>query len=72
LGKSNSDWCWLVSNKVLEVSSSNIGIHEFEETVSIALLGKGNGDWCWLVSDEVLEVSSGDVGVHQLEKSISI
>ena len=33
LGKGNSDWCWLIGHKVLEVSSGNIGIHELEEAI---------------------------------------
>ena len=52
----DSDWCWLVSDKVLEVSSSDVGVHELEKTIGIRFLGETNGDWGWLVSDEVLEV----------------
>ena len=33
LGKGNSDWCWLIGHKVLEVSSGDIGVHEFEEAI---------------------------------------
>jgi len=72
LGKSNSNWCWLVGDEVLEVSSGDVGVHELEKSIGIGLLGKGNGNWCWLVGDEVLEVSSGDVGIHELEETISI
>jgi len=72
LGKSNSNWCWLVGNEVLQVSSGDVSIHELEKTISIGLLGKSDGDWGWLVSDKVLEVTSGDVGIHKLEETISI
>jgi len=72
LGKTNCNWGWLISDEVLKISSSDIGIHKFKETISIRFLGETNGDRGWLVSDEVLEVSSSDVGVHELEKSIGI
>jgi len=72
LGKSNSNWRWFISNQVLEVSSSDVGVHKLEKTIGIGFLGKSNGDWGWFVGDEVLEVSSGDVGVHKFEKTIGI
>ena len=67
MGESNGDWGWLVSDKVLEVSSGDVSVHKLEEAIGIRLLGESNGDWGWLVGDKVLEVSSGDVGVHKLE-----
>jgi len=70
--QSNSDWCWLVSDEVLEVASGHVGIHKLEKTVSVGLLGKGNGDWGWLVGDKVLQVTSGDVGIHELEEAIGV
>jgi hypothetical protein len=72
LSKSDGDWCWLVSDEILKVSSGNVGVHKFEETISIGLLGESDSDWGWLVGNEVLEVSSSDVGIHKLEKAISI
>jgi hypothetical protein len=51
---------WFVCDKVLQVSSGDVGIHEFEETIGIVLvetkveLGEGRCDWCWLVGDDVL------------------
>ena len=70
--QSNSDWCWFVSDKVLKVTSGDVGIHELEKTIGVALLGEGNGDWSWFVGHEVLEVSSGYVGVHKLEEAIGV
>jgi len=70
LSEGNSDWCWLVSDKVLEVSSSDIGVHKLEETIGIGLLSESDSDWRWLVSNEVLEVSSGHISVHKLEETI--
>jgi len=72
LGKSDSNWGWLVSDEVFEVSSSDVGVHKLEEAIGIRFLGESNGDWRWLVGDEVLEVSSGDVGVHELEEAVGI
>ena len=72
MGKSNGDWCWLVGNEVLQVTSGDVSVHELEKSIGIGLLGKGNGDWCWLISNKVLEVTSGDVGIHKLEETISI
>merc|ERR1719478_498329 len=72
LGKTDSDWGWLVSNQVLEVSSGDVSVHKLEEAIGVGFLGKSNGDWGWLVGDEVLEVSSGDVGVHKLEETVGI
>jgi len=65
LGKSNSDWSWLVSDEVLKVSSGDIAVEEGAHVVGIRFLGKGDGDWSWLVSDKVLQVSSGDVGIEE-------
>ena len=72
LGKGYGDWGGLISHKILEVSSGDIGIHKLEKAIGIRLLGKSNGNWCWLVSDEVLKVSSGDVGIHKFEEAIGI
>jgi hypothetical protein len=72
LGKSDSNWGWLVSDEVFEVSSSDVGVHKLEEAISIGFLSETNGDWGWLVSDKVLEVSSGDIGIHKLEEAIVI
>ena len=38
LGKGNGDWGWLVSDKVLQVSSGHVSVHELEKAISIALL----------------------------------
>jgi hypothetical protein len=51
LCESNSDWSWLVGDKVLKVSSSDVGIEESRNVVGIRFLSKSDGDWCWLVSD---------------------
>jgi len=72
LGETNGDWGWLISDKVLKVTSGDIGIHKFEEAIGIRLLGKTDSDWRWLIGDEVLKVSSGNVGIHELEETISI
>jgi hypothetical protein len=70
--QSNSDWCWFVSDEVLEGSSGHVGVHELEKTIGVALLGEGNGDWSGFVGDEVLEGTSGDVGIHKFEETIGI
>jgi hypothetical protein len=68
----DSDWCWLVSHEVLQVTSGDIGVHKLEESIGVALLGEGNGDWSWLICDQVLKIASCDVGIHQLEESIGV
>jgi len=35
LSKSNSDWSWLVGDKVLKVSSGNVGIEEGGNVVAV-------------------------------------
>ena len=61
LGKLGGDWAWLVSHKVLESSSGDVGVEESGEVISVTLLGKLGGDWRRLVGDKVLEGTSGDV-----------
>ena len=72
MSETDSNWGWLIGNKVLKVSSSDVGVHQFEEAISIGFLGKTDSDWGWLIGDEVLKVSSGNVGIHELEETISI
>jgi hypothetical protein len=65
LGKGNSDWCWLVGNEVLEVSSGDVGVHKLEETVGIGLLGvelnESLGNWSVGVLDKVNEGRLGNI-----------
>ena len=68
----NSDWGWLISDEVLQVSSGHVGVHELEETIGVRLLSEGHGDWGWLIGHEVLQVASSDVSVHKLEEAIGI
>jgi len=68
----DGDRGWSVSDKVLELSSGDIGIHELENVVLVALLGKLDGDGGRSVGDEVLELSSGDIGVHELENVVFV
>ena len=72
MSETDSNWGWLIGNKVLKVSSSDVGVHQFEEAISIGFLGETDSDWGWLIGDEVLKVSSGNVGIHELEETISI
>jgi len=65
LGKSDGDWCWLVGDKVLKVTSGNVGIEESRNIVGIRFhlikLDKRLGDWCICISDEVNKGTLGDV-----------
>jgi hypothetical protein len=72
LGKTNGNWGWLISDEVLKVTSGDVSVHKFEETIGIRFLGETDSDWGWLIGDEVLKVSSGNVGIHELEETISI
>jgi len=54
LSELGGNGCWLVSNKVLESSSGDVGIEEGTEVIGITLLSKFDSDWSWLVSDKVL------------------
>jgi hypothetical protein len=56
LSKLNSDWGWLVSNEILEVTNSDVLTKK-----RILSLSKLDGDWSWLVSDEILEITNGNV-----------
>jgi len=68
----NSDWGWLISDEVLQVSSGHVGVHELEETIGVRLLSEGHGNWGWLVGNKVLKVASGHVGIHKLEEAVGI
>ena len=63
--KGDSDWSWLVGDKVLEVTSGDVGVEEGADVVGVGFLGKSNSDWCWLVGDEVLKVTSGNIAVEE-------
>jgi hypothetical protein len=54
------------------LTSADIGIHELEDVVLVALLGKLDGDRGWSVGDEVLHLSSGNVSIHELENGVFI
>jgi len=70
--QSDSDWCWLVSDEVLQVASGHVGVHELEKAIGVGLLSESHGDWGWLVGNKVLKVSSGHVGIHKLEEAIGV
>jgi hypothetical protein len=61
LCKSNSNWCWLVSDKVLEVSSGDVAIEKSGDIVGISFAfikeEKRLGDWCVSISDKVTRAS---------------
>jgi hypothetical protein len=63
LGKSNGDWCWLVGDEVLEVTSGDVSIHKFEKTIGIrfADLGKSSSNWGSLISDKSNKSALGNV-----------
>ena len=65
MGKGNGNWCWLVGNEVLEVSSGDVGVHKLEETVGIGLLGvelnESLGNWSVGVLDKVNEGRLGNI-----------
>ena len=65
MGKGNGNWCWLVGNEVLKVTSGDVGVHKLEETVSIGLLGvelnEGLGNWSIGVLDKVNEGRLGNI-----------
>jgi len=65
LCKSNSNWCWLVSDKVLEVSSGDVAIEKSGDIVGISFAfikeEKRLGDWCVSISDKVNKSIFGDV-----------
>ena len=65
MGKGNGNWCWLVGNEVLKVTSGDVGVHKLEETVGIGLLGvelnEGLGNWGIGVLDKVNEGRLGNI-----------
>ena len=65
MSKGNGDWCWLVSDEVLKVSSGDVGVHKLEKTIGIRLLGvklnEGLGNWSISVLNKVNEGRLGDV-----------
>lgn len=68
----DSDRGWPVSDKVLHLSSGDVGIHELEYVVLVALLGKLDGDGRGPVGDEVFQLATADIGVHELENVVLI
>ena len=60
----HGDWCWHVSNEVLQHSGGYVVIHQ-GPLGGGSSLGKLHGDWSWHVSNQVLQHSGGDVVVHQ-------
>ena len=72
LCKSSGDWAWLISDKVLKGTSSDVMVEESWEVISIWFLCKSGGDWAWLICDKVLECTSGDVMVEEGWEVISI
>jgi len=68
----DSDGGWSVGDEVLHLSPGDIGIHELENVVLIALLGEFDGDRGWPVGNEVLHLTSGNVGVHELEDVVFV
>jgi hypothetical protein len=72
LGKLDGNWAGLVSDEVLQGTSSNVVVEEGGEVVSVSLLGKLDGNWAGLVSDEVLECTSGNVVVEEGGEVVSV
>jgi len=56
LSKLDRDRCWLISDKIFQMTKGNIVIHQCKviSTGWTVSLSKLNGDWCWLVGNEVL------------------
>jgi hypothetical protein len=65
LGETNCDWGWLVGDKVLEVASGDVSVHELEEAVGIGFhlieLNETLSDWGIGVLDEGDKGLLGDV-----------
>jgi len=65
LGKGNGNWCWLVGDEVLKVSSGDVGVHKLEEAIGIGFLGieldKSLGNWSIGVLNEVNEGRLGNI-----------
>jgi len=72
LGKLGGDWAWLVGDKVLEVTSGDVGTIESEDIISITLLSQLGCDWAWLIGDKVFEMTSGDIGSVKGENVVAI
>ena len=70
MSKSDGNWGWLIDNKVLQVTSSDVLATESEHTIGVRLLGKSDSDWGWLIDNQVLEVTSGDVLTSKGEHTI--
>jgi len=61
-----------IGDEVLHLSPGNVGVHELENVVLVALLGELDSDGGWPVGDEVLHLAPGDVSVHELEDGVLI
>jgi len=74
LSKFDSDWSWLVGDKVLQCTSRDIAIKDLGHNIGIALflLGKLYGNWGGFVSNKIFESTSSNIGIEKGTKIVVV